>query len=399
MSFEQDNLIIKNIPLQDFEIDGSCKANYLGENLKVFGGLPEEIVDLKVVTRFDDDLICIVNKVKKPSKFRIEPKCKYYLSCSGCQFQHVDYNNQLAIKKKFVLNTLKNIKSFSEDKLDNTVESKLIFNYRNHARFSVSKSKKYKGNIGFINRWTRKLVEISNCEIMNSRINSILLKLKNKLSGYSQFSIRVGTQYDSYLVQPKITEIDDFETGQKSYIEVINNIEHQISSPSFFQVNTNQAERLGEIIRKNINFKGNEVVIDAFSGVGTFSVLLSKYVKKIYCIESSYSSIKDANYNSKSLDNLELIHSEVEKLDISYFNDPIDLIILDPSRKGVHKKGLEWVMNLSPPNLVYVSCDLSTLKNDLNTLTNKYSIRKVIPLDMFPQTKHIECIVTLNKQV
>lgn len=393
----EESLIIKNISLNDYEEDGSCKAIFLGENLKVFGGIPKEVVDIKIITRFDDYLVCVVDKVLKPSEDRIKPKCQYYLSCTGCQFQHIKYEEQLSIKRKFVIDQLFNVKSFSEEKLDHVVASNNEYGYRNHARFSVSKSNKLKGNIGFINRWNRKLINVSKCEIMSSKINSILLKLENKLSGYSQFSIRVGINTDSYLIQPKITDLENIETGQEYYHEKINNIDQKISSPSFFQVNTTQAENLGKIVKKSLDLKGDETVIDAFSGVGTFAVLLSKYVKKIYGIESSYSSINDAFYNSKSIKNIEFIHSEVENIDVDSFKENIDIVILDPSRKGVHDAALEWIKKLLPNQIIYISCELKTLKRDLNKLTNDYSIRKVIPVDMFPHTKHIECIVSLNK--
>jgi len=393
----EESLIIKNISLNDYEEDGSCKAIFLGENLKVFGGIPKEVVDIKIITRFDDYLVCVVDKVLKPSEDRIKPKCQYYLSCTGCQFQHIKYEEQLSIKRKFVIDQLFNVKSFSEEKLDHVVASNNEYGYRNHARFSVSKSNKFKGNIGFINRWNRKLINVSKCEIMSSKINSILLKLENKLSGYSQFSIRVGINTDSYLIQPKITDLENIETGQEYYHEKINNIDQKISSPSFFQVNTTQAENLGKIVKKSLDLKGDETVIDAFSGVGTFAVLLSKYVKKIYGIESSYSSINDAFYNSKSIKNIEFIHSEVENIDVDSFKENIDIVILDPSRKGVHDAALEWIKKLLPNQIIYISCELKTLKRDLNKLTNDYSIRKVIPVDMFPHTKHIECIVSLNK--
>ena len=397
MSANEESLIIKNILLNDFENDGSCHAIFLGENLKIFGGMPKEIVDIKVMTRFDDYLICIVDKVLKPNKFRIKPKCKYYLSCTGCQFQHIDYEEQLNIKRKFVIEELSSVKTFSVEKIDHTFPSINKYEYRNHARFSVSKTDKYKGNIGFINRWNRKLIPIAKCEIMSMKINSILHQLKNKLPGYSQFSVRVGVNSDSYLIQPKIPELGNIKTGQDHYHEKINGIDQKISSPSFFQVNTTQAENLGKIVKDLLELRGSEVLIDAFSGVGTFAVLLSQYVKKIYGIESSFSSISDAFYNSKAIQNIEFIHSDVESIEPDIFKEHIDAVILDPSRKGVHNKALEWIEKLLPDQIIYVSCELKTLKRDLNKLTNNYSIRKVIPVDMFPHTKHVECIVSLEK--
>jgi 23S rRNA (uracil1939-C5)-methyltransferase len=387
--------VLENLILNEFQDDGSCSASYPGDKLKIFGGIPGEIVNVEVIRKFDDELICMVSDVIKPSKDRVQAECKFYLNCSGCQFQHLSYQAQLDFKKNLVFKALDGLNSFSEENLNNPIPSPKIYNYRNHGRFTVAKSKEFRGNLGFVNRWTRKLVQITDCKIMDGKINEILAEVKGKVEGYSQFSIRAGINSKEYLIQPSINNLNKFESGQKSYLEIINGNRHKISSPSFFQVNTAQATKLGKIIKANLNLKGEEVVMDAFSGVGTFAILLSKYVKKIYAVETSYSSVEDARFNIKSLKNIELIFGEVEKIDKDMF-EPIDVIILDPSRKGVHPDALSWVGSMSVKKLVYVSCNVQTLRRDLNYLTNKYEIRKVIPIDMFPHTKHIETIVVMK---
>ena len=387
--------VLENLILNEFQDDGSCSASYHGDKLKIFGGIPGEMVNVEVVRKFDDELICMVSDVLKPSKDRVKAECKFYLECSGCQFQHLNYQAQLDFKKNIVLKSLDGLNTFSKKDLIQPHPSPNIYNYRNHGRFTVAKSKEFRGNLGFVNRWTRKLVQISECKIMHKKINVILAEIKGKLKGYSQFSIRAGVNSDEYLIQPVINNLSRFVSGQKSYLEIINGKKHKISSPSFFQVNTAQAENLGHIIKSNLNLKGDEIVIDAFSGVGTFAILLSKYVKKIYAVETSFSSVEDAKFNSRSLKNIELILGEVEKINKDMF-EFVDVIILDPSRKGVHADALSWVESISVKKLVYVSCNVETLRRDLNYLTNKYEIRKVIPVDMFPHTKHIETIVIMK---
>jgi 23S rRNA (uracil1939-C5)-methyltransferase len=212
----------------------------------------------------------------------------------------------------------------------------------------------------------------------------------------SQFSLRIGVKKDSYLIQPVIGKLNIL-SGQKYYFENFKNRNVRISSPSFFQVNIGQAEKLGDLISKIASLKGDEIVIDAFAGVGTFSLLISSMVKKIYAIESSYSSIEDAKINLKNLSNVELIQNEVENLTEETFKEKIDIIILDPSRKGVHSNALKWVLKLSPPQIIYVSCNIESLKKDLIELKDCYEINKIMPLDMFPQTKHVECVVNLTR--
>ncbi len=390
----KNNLIIRNLNLKQFLKDGSCEAGYLGNRLRVFGGIEEEIVDVEVVGK-DVDLICNVINVVKSSKHRIKNKCKYFLECTGCQLQHIKYEKQLEIKKQFVIKELEEINKNIIKKIKDVIPSVKQFNYRNHARFSVSKSKNYLGNSGFINRWTRKLVNIEKCEIMNEKINVKKRELFGHLEGMSQYSIRVSVKDDSFLIQPKFNDMKS--TGQSYYYEKFKNKKLRISSPSFFQVNIEQAEKMSEIISEMCLLSGNEIILDAFSGVGTFSLLLSSKVKKIYAIESSYSSVEDAKINVNNLNNIELINGEVENLTNCNFQENIDIAILDPSRKGVHLDALKWVLNLSPSQIVYVSCNVSSFKNDMRILETNYEIDKIIPLDMFPQTKHVECIVNLKK--
>ena len=389
------NLIIRGIELKQMDLDGGCQASYLGNNLKVFGGIKGEIVDVEVVSK-DIDLICRVIKVIRPDQHRILNKCDHFLECSGCQLQHIEYKKQLEIKKQFVKKTLSDIDNNIDKKVDEVIPSDKKYKYRNHARFSVSKSKEYIGNSGFINRWTRKLVNISKCEIMNEKINLLREQTKGKLKGMSQFSLRVAVNKDSYLIQPAIEPVNIL-SGQKYYFENFKNRNVRISSPSFFQVNIEQAEKLGDLISKIASLSGKETVIDAFAGVGTFSMLISNKVKKIYAIESSYSSIEDAKINLKNLTNVELIQNEVENLSDKNFKEKIDIVILDPSRKGVHANALNWVLKLSPPQIIYVSCNIETLKKDLIELKDNYEINRITPLDMFPQTKHVECVVNLKR--
>ena len=389
------NLIIKAIELNQMHLDGGCEAYYLGNKLKVFGGIQGEIVDVEVVAK-EIDLVCKVIRVLKPDQHRILNKCDHFLECTGCQFQHIEYKKQLELKKKFVKKVLSNIDKNIDKKIQELIPSEKIYNYRNHARFSVSKSKEYIGNSGFINRWTKKLVNISKCEIMIEEINFKRDQTKGKLKGMSQFSLRVGVKNDSYLIQPEIEKLNIL-SGQEYYFENFKNRNVRISSPSFFQVNIEQAEKLGDLISNIASLSGKETIIDAFAGVGTFSLLLSKKVKKIYAIESSYSSIEDAKENLKNLNNVELIQNEVENLSEDSFKEIIDIIILDPSRKGVHLNALNWVLKLLPSQIIYVSCNIETLENDLIKLQEKYEINKIIPIDMFPQTKHVECVVNLTR--
>tara|TARA_B100001996_G_C18616741_1_gene576045 strand:- start:677 stop:1327 length:651 start_codon:yes stop_codon:yes gene_type:complete len=211
-------------------------------------------------------------------------------------------------------------------------------------------------------------------------------------------SIRVGINTDSFLIQPNLKNSKiKTNTGQKYYYEKINDKNFQISSPSFFQVNSNQISKMTEIILSLIENIDKELVVDAYAGVGTFGIMLNEKFKKIIGIEQSYSAVVDARSNIKNLDNYEMIIGNSEEI-ISAIKTKIDLLILDPSRKGCDEKLIENLILQPVKNIIYISCDPKTLARDLKMLTQNcvYEIRSINPIDLFPNTHHVESITLLT---
>ena len=361
----------------------------------VLGAIPGEILSVRSVIIKRKYIIAQIVTIIKKSPKRIAAPCPYFGPCSGCQWQHMAYDYQLELKRELVLEACKNSKTLQVDSIPSTLPSPLIFGYRNHARFTV----RNRGTVGFTNRDTKRFVPVDKCLLMDNWINETLATLQSHCAETSQLSLRHGTNTGSYLIQPKlVTNRTTIKTGDKWYEEKILDHTFRISSPSFFQVNTEQVTLIAELIANYMAFKGNEIVVDAYAGVGTFSVLLAASVKKMIAIEESSAAIDDAIANIKGIPNIDLRKGRTEHL-LKNITDPVHTVILDPSRAGCAEPVLETLASLAPNAIVYVSCDPDSFARDLLILeTGGFVVRKIQPVDMFPQTRHIELVAFLSYQ-
>jgi 23S rRNA (uracil1939-C5)-methyltransferase len=392
-----NNKLIK-LKLTEIGISGDTTANIENETISVFGGIPgeevlAEIRNQKQTKRKQNQRFATVKHVIKSSKHRVSTPCSFYGFCTGCNWQHIDYEYQLILKKQLLENEILKITN-EKINIQNIIKSKDQYNYRNHARFTIRKN----GQIGFTNKVNKKFVSINKCLIMNEKINTHIQNLETYVGETSQMSVRVGINKDSYLIQPKFknNKIKTI-TGQKSYYEKIDDYNFQISSPSFFQVNSSQIITMKNTILSLLKNTNNNLLIDAYAGVGTFGILLSNYFKKIIGIEQSYSAVVDAKYNIRELGNYEIIIGNSEEI-LSTIKSEIDVLLLDPSRKGCDEKLIQNLIVNPVKNIIYISCEPKTLARDLKLLTHqsKYIIKSITPIDLFPNTHHVESITLLT---
>ena len=331
--------------------------------------------------------------VLKSSPYRISVPCQYFGSCSGCQWQHIDYKYQLKLKRDLIQRALRTYGELADLQVSSTIPSKNIFGYRNHARFTV----RDQGSLGFVNRITKRFVKIDTCKLMAPWINKAVKNLQQLCSSTSQLSIRYGVNTDDWLIQPKIDNDEiELETGQPYYHERLFDRKFQISSPSFFQVNTVQAETLIKLVKSRLELTGEETLVDAYAGVGTFAALLAGQVKKVIAIEESYAATKDAVKNTDGIKNLEIKIGKVEEI-VNDFRETPTVVLLDPSRNGCELNVLETISRWQPDRVLYVSCDPKSLARDLSILVkNGLMVQSVDPVDMFPQTYHVESVSVLK---
>ena len=371
---------------------GEAMARYGGSDVFVFGGIPGERVEAEIVAVRRRYVAAQVTRVIAPSPKRVEPPCEYFGQCTGCQWQHVDYQEQLAVKTEIVRDALERIGNFHDPDVQPTLASPRQFHYRNHARFNVWRES---GSLGFTHRERRRFVRIDRCLLMHDGINDILAQLQGRAAETSQLSIRSSPQTGDYLVQPTLKNPEiAIPTGQKTYRESVADQEFRVASPSFFQVNVWQAARLAELVKDALELTGNKIVVDAYAGVGTFAVLLAPFAREIIAVEESTAAIADATENAAGHPNVQLVTGKVEEI-LPGLDVTPDAVILDPSRSGCQPPVLEALLAQRPSRIAYVSCNPESLARDLRVLSRGYRIQSVQPVDMFPQTHHVECVATL----
>ena len=372
---------------------GEAMASHDGRDVFVFGGIPGETVSAEVVAVRRKYVAAQVVDVLRASQHRVDPPCGYFGQCTGCQWQHVSYPAQLDAKAAIVVDALERVGSFHRPPVLDAIPSPKPFGYRNHARFNVWRST---GSLGFTHRERRRFVKIDRCLLMNDRTNELLGQLQDRCAETSALSIRASDATGDYLVQPTLKNPDvPIPTGQKRYRESVNGNEFRVASPSFFQVNVEQAGKLAELAIDALRLCGGESVVDAYAGVGAFSALLSPYAGRVIGIEESTAAIADAEENAADYHNVEFMTGKVEDV-LPTLDFVPDAVILDPSRSGCQPDVLDTLLEIAPPRIAYVSCNPQTLARDLAVLARRYRIESVQPVDMFPQTHHVECLASLS---
>ena len=400
---------------------GEAMAAYDGRPVFVFGGIPGEECAAEIVKFHRKYVAARVIRPLSPAPERVAPPCPYFGQCTGCQWQHLDYPAQLRIKRDKVVEALQRVGGIGNPAVDAVRPSPRPLGYRNHARLTVKRQDGREGVLGFVNRETRRFVRIDRCLLMHEGVNRLLAQLQDRCQETTQLSIRAahtaaapedgnggdsgdtadggGTAVEAgdYLIQPTLHHPDIIPaTGQKRYRESVDGHPFLVSSPSFFQVNVEQAAAAAQAVRDGLELNGGDTLLDAYAGVGAFAVLLAGAVKQVIAVEESAAAVEDARRNAAHLDNVEFIAGRTEEILPTLPAAP-DAVVLDPPRAGCQPPALQALIRMRTPRVAYVSCDPETLARDLKTLlAGGYRLLRVTPIDMFPQTHHIEGVALLR---
>ena len=372
---------------------GEAMASHDGWDVFVFGGIPGERVVAEVVAMRRKYLAARVVEVLEPSPHRVEPPCPYFGACTGCQWQHIAYRSQLDAKRENVIDALRRVGQFADPPVSTVIPSAQQYEYRNHARFTVGPD----GVLGFVNRESRQFVGIDHCMLMHREINRCVTQLQGQCRETTQLSIRAGQQTGDILVQPALTnQAIPIPTGQKTYVDTVAGKHFRVSSPSFFQVNVDQAAQAVEVVRRGLRLTLEDVLLDTYTGVGTFAILLASYVNKVIAVEESSAAVSDARENTAGVHNVEFMLGKSEEV-LDRLSEKPDVVVLDPPRAGCQPRVLQSLIQLAPSRVAYVSCDAETMARDLRLLCDgTYTLKQIVPLDMFPQTHHVECVALLE---
>lgn len=379
-----------------FVNEGVCLA-YDAESKPVFVRyvLPGELVKVKIYREHKDYAIAEPIEILEPSASRIEPACSYFSMCGGCDFQMLDYDTQLEIKKALVIDTFKSIGKLEEVEVTGVIKSDPFYNYRNTETFKVGM--RYK-SVGFFRKDTKSVVDIEECKIAMSGINKALSSVRN--GDYPKHNFKVRTTLDGDTVINWI-DVDGYE--DREVYETINavglSIKYKISKDSFFQVNDYVVPLWIEKIISFLEKDKSERIFDLYCGIGLITLFVSHFAGETVGVELSKSSIKDAIHNVEIngvTSNVKFIESAVEEVVDKLGR--ADVVIIDPPRKGIDQKSLDSILDISPKKIIYSSCKPQTMARDISLLSSAYKIKELILVDMFPQTHHLELLALLEKK-
>ncbi len=331
--------------------------------------LPGETVDIKVTEEKKKYNLAKIQTIIEKNPNRIEPICPYYEECGGCDFGHVNYETELKYKKEKVENILKKYAHIDVN-IEITPSDK-VYNYRNKITLHKQNEK-----IGLVKKNSSEVIEIKECKLVDEKINEIL---HNKPK---EGIIRTNGK--------------EIISNENENITInVDKYKFKVNLNSFFQINPYTYEKMFNHIKKLIS--SNDVLLDLYSGVGVFSILLSENCKKIYGIEINENSYKNALENKKvnNLENIDFMLGKVED-NLPKIKEKIDTIIVDPPRNGLSKTTIKQIININPKKIIYVSCNPMTLSRDLNLLNSNYNLESIKAFDMFPKTNHVECVCKLK---
>lgn len=376
--------------------------------------LPGDICKIKITKVKKNYVNGKILEILQSSNLRVDVKCPYYEICGGCHVMHEKYEQQLLFKENKVKELINKFTGLSNINYYPIIGNNSFY-YRNKVIFHGKNHK-----LGFYQEKTNDLVDIKECIITNKTLNNIYLKIQSFLNDHPNTDIKKVMLRITSLNETLITLDGNFDKSEiLSYLDMVstvylNNelvkgnsfitedilgIKFMIYPSSFFQVNYDMMLSLYGIVIDFYKNNNCSRVLDLYCGTGTIGMLVSKYVDSVVGVEVESSSIKSANICKKlnGISNIEFIEGKVEdKIDL--FKD-INSIIVDPPRSGLDVHTIDIIKKLNPKSIVYVSCDPATLARDLNILKEKYNILEVHPVDMFPNTYHVETVCILKRKI
>lgn len=392
-----------------------------------------------------------LHKLLTASAHRIRPSCIVADKCGGCQWQHIDYEYQLAAKRNQVIQALERIGGFTNPPVAPVLAAPSALGYRNKATYPLGISATGQIQAGYYQKGSHQLINLNQCPVQDSRLNPLLAGVKQDIQarGWTIYDekhhkgqvrhlgLRIGRATGEMLLTLIVKDWDlpgiaaqaqewlnrypqlvgvslnrnsartnaifGAETnciaGKAYLLEQFGSLQFQVRPDTFFQVYTETAQALLEAIIQQLNLKGDELLTDAYCGIGTLTLPLAQRVGQAIGLEVQPEAVQQAQFNAalNNITNVTFQAGAVEKL-LPQLDITPDVMLLDPPRKGCDRTVIETLLQSSPQRIVYVSCKPATLARDLKLLcqTGKYSLTKVQPADFFPQTSHVECAAFLT---
>lgn len=452
MNIQKNQEYIVEIIDNGYEGEGIAKI----DNFTIFipGAIKGEKVKILIVKVLSSHAFGKILEIIDKSEKRQDADCSTYKRCGGCNLRHIKYEETLKMKQNAVQSlvnkTLKNKIIVQE-----TVGMENPFHYRNKAQYPLGINKDGEPVIGVFASRTHEVIPMEKCLIQNSQSEEIAkyvlefikqnnISIYNEKTGKGLFRhivIKVGIKTnqimcvlvvngksipkETQLINELIRNFPQIKTivkninmkntnvilGQENiniygdgYIEdKLGEYIFKISPLSFYQVNPIQAEKLYNLGVEMAQISKEDTVFDLYCGIGTISLFMAKYAKKVYGIEIIKEAVDAANENAKvnGVTNTEFYAGDVEVVLDDLINKQgitADIVMFDPPRKGLDKNSINNILKIKPKKIVYISCNPATLIRDLAEFEETYEIRTIVPVDMFPWTSNVECVALMNRK-
>lgn len=434
-------------------INGEGVGYFKKKVVFVPGALPDEEVVVEVTNVQPKFSEAKIKKVRKPSPYRVEAPCPLFGECGGCQLQHLRYDRQLIEKRDMVIQSLERHTKIdpSTIQIKQTIGMEDPWRYRNKSQFQVG-TKQGEVIAGLYSMNSHQLIDIDECIVQKPETISVTNTMKRilqdlNISAYNERTrkgdirtivTRVGVNTgevqvvlitrqkelpkSSLIVEeatkriPNLRSIIQNVNGQKTSLifgdetiplagetfiyEMLGDIQFELSARTFFQLNPEQTVKLYNEVKKAANLTGKETIVDAYCGVGTIGLWLADQAKEIRGMDIIKESITDAKRNAAKhgVKHAKYVTGKAEEWLPKWVKEGFrpDVIVVDPPRTGLDQALLKTIQQVKPKKLVYVSCNPSTLAKDIDFLHRQYKVKSIQPVDMFPQTAHVECVVLLT---
>lgn len=391
-----------------------------------------------------------LHQLLEKSPHRVRPNCIVADKCGGCQWQHIADQYQQLAKHNLVVQALERIGGFTSPPVAPILTPNSSLAYRNKTTYPLKRSATGQVQAGYYQKGTHQLINLNQCPVQDSRLNPLLAEIKQDIEkmGWSIYdenrhqgrlrhlSLRIGRRTGEMLLTLIATDwkLQDLEVqaqkwltrhpklvgicmnrnpnrtnvvfgdetrciaGQPYLREEFAGLEFQLQPETFFQVHTEAAEALLNVIVEQLALQGDEVLVDAYCGIGTFTLPLAQLVRQAIGLEVQSTSVEQAQLNAQlnAIANVTFQVGDVETL-LPQLGIAPDVVLLDPPRKGCEQTVIKTLLETLPSHLVYISCKPATLARDLKLLcqTGSYQLTHVQPADFFPQTSHVECAAFL----
>lgn len=446
----QKNQIVE-LEITDLSYEAMGVAHYEGLTIFVNSALPGEIVKAKTLKVKKKFAFAKIEKIIKESPDRVKVKLNQWVQTGLASLAHIKYDKQLEFKRNQVVNLLHKA-DLDQIKVDQTLPSPEETGYRNKAQVPV-RAVNGQLEIGFFRRHSHDLVPLTNFFTTDPEIDRVLIAVRDilrkyKVPAYDEVHNKGEVRYLDVRrskatgeimvilvclhrdfpqlpkVAAEISQIPDVTSiilnhnpkktnvilGKNDYVvfgedhitDKIGDVKFRISPQSFFQINSLQTPRLYNLAIEKADLKPDDVVIDAYSGIGTIGLSVAKHVKAVRGMEVIKPAVKDANANAKlnGITNAEYVVGKAEEVMPRWVNEGLktDVIFVDPPRKGLTPEFIDAAVKTNPKKIVYISCNPATQVRDLQLFREQgYDFNEISPVDMFPQTPHVESVAVLER--